>query len=198
MHGPRTTVIRVLPILALALCLVGCPKRPGLTAASAPAPSGPAATAGAPLAVRASNPARSAEEIPATAAPAPGTRTGSRPSRPSEFAATEHLQDAHFGFDKYDIRPGDARILDADAAWLKTNTDLVLVEGHCDERGTDEYNLALGERRARATMRYLVGQGVQAGRIAVVSYGKERPLCTQHDESCWARNRRAHLLAKAG
>ena len=117
---------------------------------------------------------------------------------PSEFVGSANLKDVHFDFDKYDIRPEDARILDADAAWLKSRpNDLVLIEGHCDERGTNEYNLALGERRARAAMNYLVGQGVQARRITLISYGKERPACTAHDESCWALNRRAHLLVKA-
>jgi peptidoglycan-associated lipoprotein len=109
-----------------------------------------------------------------------------------------NLKEIHFDFDKYDIRPGDAKILDADAAWLKSNPgNLVLIEGHCDERGTAEYNLALGERRAKSTMNYLVAQGVQASRITIISYGKERPLCTEHAEACWARNRRAAFLTKA-
>jgi peptidoglycan-associated lipoprotein len=108
------------------------------------------------------------------------------------------LKTIYFDFDKYDIRPGDAKTLDGDAAWLKSNADnLVLIEGHCDERGTNEYNLALGERRAKATMNYLVAQGVQASRITIISYGKERPTCTEHSEACWAQNRRAHFLVKA-
>ena len=102
-----------------------------------------------------------------------------------------------FDFDKYDIRPTDAKTLDTNAAWLKSNDNLVLIEGHCDERGTNEYNLALGERRAKAAMNYLVAQGVQASRITIISYGKERPTCTEHSESCWAQNRRAHFLVKA-
>ena len=86
----------------------------------------------------------------------------------------------------------------ADAAWLKSNPgNLVLIEGHCDERGTNEYNLALGERRAKSTMNYLVAQGVQASRITIISYGKERPVCTEHNEGCWSNNRRAHFLTKA-
>ena len=72
----------------------------------------------------------------------------------------------------------------------------MLIEGHCDERGTNEYNLGLGDRRARATMNYLVSQGVQAGRISTVSYGEERPVCTEHNESCWQKNRRAQFLVK--
>ena len=74
---------------------------------------------------------------------------------------------------------------------------MLLVEGHADERGTNEYNLALGDRRAKATMTYLLGQGVAASRINVISYGEERPVCTAHAEQCWAQNRRAHFLVKA-
>jgi peptidoglycan-associated lipoprotein len=84
------------------------------------------------------------------------------------------------------------------AAWLKDNTHtLLLIEGHADERGTNEYNLALGARRAKAAADYLVSQGVLATRISTVSYGEERPLCAQRTEACWARNRRAHFLVKA-
>ena len=104
----------------------------------------------------------------------------------------------NFDFDKYDIRPGDAKVLEANATWLKGNAkNLVLIEGHCDERGTPEYNLALGERRAKSAMSYLVAQGVQASRISIVSYGEGRLLCREHGEACWAKNRRAHFLIKA-
>ncbi|HEU4440241.1 MAG TPA: peptidoglycan-associated lipoprotein Pal [Methylomirabilota bacterium] len=133
---------------------------------------------------------------PAPAAP-PATAAPATPPRPSEFAESANLKDIYFDFDKYDIRPNDAKILDTNAAWLKTNNNLVLIEGHCDERGTNEYNLALGERRAKSTMNYLVSQGVQASRITIISYGKERPVCTEHNEDCWARNRRSHFLTKA-
>jgi peptidoglycan-associated lipoprotein len=88
-------------------------------------------------------------------------------------------------------------VLDANAQWLKSNAAyLVLIEGHADERGTDSYNVALGERRAKATMNYLLAQGIQAGRINIVSYGEERPSCRERTEGCWARNRRAHFLVK--
>ena len=107
------------------------------------------------------------------------------------------LRDVFFEFDKYDIRPEDAKTLDANATWLKANAEnLVLIEGHCDERGTNEYNLALGERRAKATRDYLVSVGIDAGRITVISYGEERPTCTEKAEGCWAKNRRAHFLVK--
>ncbi len=121
-----------------------------------------------------------------------------RPPAPSEFVASPALKDIHFDFDKYDIRPGDAKILDENAKWMKANMNtLILIEGHCDERGTNEYNLALGERRAKATMNYLVSQGIAATRITVISYGEERSLCTEKNEGCWAQNRRAHFLVKS-
>ena len=175
----------VLSMLALALLGTACAKRPGMSQASAPPPSGTgsAAGAGGPVAAATDAPSRGG----AATTPLPG-----------EFKPSESLKDIHFDFDRYEIRAEDARILDADAAWLKTRpNDLVLVEGHCDERGTSEYNLALGERRAKAAMTYLVAQGIQAQRITLISYGKERPACTGHDEACWALNRRAHFLVKS-
>lgn len=111
--------------------------------------------------------------------------------------ANAALQDVFFGFDTSAIRPGDRKILDASIAWLKANPNqLVLVEGHCDARGTSEYNLALGERRAAAAMSYLVSHGVAVDRIKAVSYGKERRACTADTEACRAKNRRAHFLTK--
>jgi len=125
-----------------------------------------------------------------------GTPSAGRPA-PKEFTAIPDLQDVFFDFDKYDIRPPDAKVLDTNASWLKQNANqLLLIEGHCDERGTNEYNLALGERRAKAAMNYLVAQGVQANRITIISYGEERPLCREKSEACWAKNRRAHFLVK--
>jgi peptidoglycan-associated lipoprotein len=189
----RGNVLLVAPVLVLSLFLAGCPKRPATTAASAPPPTGaPAPSSAAPSTSGTPGPAMT----PSPAAPGT-TAPSATPPRPSEFRETENLKDVFFDFDRYDIRPSDARLLDTNAAWLKTNDNLVLIEGHCDERGTNEYNLALGERRAKATMNYLVGQGVQANRITIISYGKERPTCTEHSESCWAKNRRAHFLVKA-
>jgi peptidoglycan-associated lipoprotein len=178
----------------------GCAKRPATTQASAPAPTGTAATTGPTGgATQATPPApappAAAVTPPATAAPATPAPTA-RP-QVKEFAAVADLKPIYFDFDKYDIRPGDAKVLDANAQWLKSNADqLVLIEGHCDERGTNEYNLALGERRAKSTMNYLVSQGVQAGRITIISYGEERPTCTQKNEECWSKNRRAQFLVK--
>jgi len=105
------------------------------------------------------------------------------------------LKDIHFDFDKYAIRPGDAEILKANAAVLVKNPNVkIQIEGHCDERGTGEYNLALGERRANSTKNYLSSLGISAARISTISYGKERPLNPGHDEEAWAKNRRSHFI----
>jgi peptidoglycan-associated lipoprotein len=97
----------------------------------------------------------------------------------------------HFALDQYNIEAGDQAILGRQAAWLQKYPAVrITVEGHCDERGTREYNLALGARRANAVKEYLVSQGVSAGRLETVSYGKERPICTESNEACWSQNRR--------
>ncbi|NPU85640.1 MAG: peptidoglycan-associated lipoprotein Pal [Syntrophaceae bacterium] len=102
--------------------------------------------------------------------------------------------DVNFDFDKYNIKPDFRDRLNEQAAWLKSNAaDMLLVEGHCDERGTAEYNLALGERRANAVMKYLIDLGIDKGRIKTISYGKERPLDPAQTEEAWAKNRRAHF-----
>jgi peptidoglycan-associated lipoprotein len=119
------------------------------------------------------------------------------PAPPKEYVAHDALKTINFDFDKAVIRPGDAKILDASADWLRRNpNNLLLIEGHCDERGTAEYNLALGERRAKAAMDYLVSKGVSTDRITIVSFGKERPLCTESTDACHARNRRDQFLTK--
>jgi len=112
-----------------------------------------------------------------------------------EVFETKLLKDIYFEFDKYDIRPKDEEVLKGNAAWLKKNPNAkVQIEGHCDERGTVEYNLALGERRANYTKKYLVSLGIAPDRISTISYGKERPLDPGHNEEAWAKNRRAHIV----
>lgn len=197
----RSSRILVVSLLITLIAAAGCAKRPATTAASAPAPMGAATSTTPPAMAPAPAPAPTAAPMaPPAASAVPATPpAGAAPARPSprEFVAIADLKDINFDFDKYDIRPADAKTLDANAAWLKSNTEqLVLIEGHCDERGTNEYNLALGERRAKSTMNYLVSQGVQASRITIISYGEERPLCTEHTEQCWAKNRRSHFLVK--
>ncbi|HEY7653450.1 MAG TPA: OmpA family protein [Methylomirabilota bacterium] len=122
---------------------------------------------------------------------------GSSPPPPQEFVAVARLADIHFDYDAHEIRPADMPTLDENAVWLKENpTALLLIEGHTDERGTNEYNLGLGDLRAAAAMSYLIARGVPAARMVAISYGKERPVCTDPNETCWAQNRRAHFLAK--
>jgi peptidoglycan-associated lipoprotein len=105
------------------------------------------------------------------------------------------LQMIHFDYDKYAIRDDAKPVLEADAAWLKKfKTAKILIEGHCDERGTEDYNLALGEKRAKSTMDYLVSLGIPAERMKTLSYGKSQPLDLGHDEAAWQKNRRAQFL----
>jgi peptidoglycan-associated lipoprotein len=112
----------------------------------------------------------------------------------AEMAKTV-LMDVLFDYDKYNIRPESRPALDAAAAFMNENMDLnIVIEGHCDERGTNEYNLALGEKRAKSTKTYLVSLGVAASRIITITYGEEKPTCTMSSESCWQRNRRAHFV----
>ena len=116
-----------------------------------------------------------------------------RMSEEASRAAFED-EDIHFDFDKYVLTPQAMMILDEKAAYLREHSGVrVLVEGHCDERGSNEYNLALGDRRANSAKNYLVKSGVAESRITTISYGEEQPLCMQQSESCWSRNRRGHF-----
>lgn len=111
--------------------------------------------------------------------------------------AAEALSDIFFDFDRFNIRDDGMKALDTDARLLAADSGKsVIIEGHCDERGTEEYNIALGEKRAEAVKKYLTIRGVDAKRIKVVSYGNERPFCLSHDEECWQSNRRAHFVAE--
>jgi len=106
-------------------------------------------------------------------------------------------ENIHFDFDKYVLTPQAMMILDDKAAYLREHSGVrVLVEGHCDDRGSNEYNLALGDRRANSAKNYLVKSGVAASRITTISYGEEQPLCRQQNESCWSRNRRGQFSVR--
>ena len=183
----RSTALIVQGILLVGLA-TGCAKTPAsTTAAAAPPPSGGAMTVPTgPSARSMDGGTRQASAVGPTVRP-----------RIEGFRVADSLTDVHFEFDKYELTAEATRTLDANAEWLKANPrHLVLIEGHCDERGTVAYNLALGERRAKATQNYLAAHGVQVGRIAIISYGEERPQCSDHSEECWAKNRRAHLMVK--
>jgi len=143
------------------------------------------------------------ERIPAEArVPAEAVATPAAPkpeaAAPAAARGTEKesvLKDAFFDFDKSSIQPDAKQSLDENAKWLKANPNAALtIEGHCDERGTGEYNLGLGQRRAKAAKDYLVSAGIDAKRIKIISYGKERPFVPGHDESAWKWNRRAHFV----
>lgn len=116
----------------------------------------------------------------------------------TELNKKGYLTDAYFDYDQSDLREDARTALAADAEWLKKYpTVQVLIEGYCDERGTGAYNLALGDRRANAAKEYLVSLGIDPSRLRTVSYGEERPFCTESNETCWQQNRRAHLLITA-
>jgi peptidoglycan-associated lipoprotein len=105
----------------------------------------------------------------------------------------------HFDYDRYEILESDRAVLQRQASWLAKYPQVrVTVEGHCDERGTREYNLALGARRANAVKEYLVSLGVASGRLETISYGKEHPMCTESSESCYAQNRRGVTTITSG
>ena len=105
------------------------------------------------------------------------------------------LEDIHFEFDRSDLTSEAREILKRHADWLLKNKDYtVVIEGHCDERGTTEYNLALGQRRAAETMKFLANLGIESSRMRIISYGEERPLDPRHCEEAWAKNRRAHFV----
>ena len=190
-------------VLFGSLALYGCPKRPEVMQA-APAPAGPAAatvpgaaaaqpspkTAETPVtrqAAPAETPVQPAQAAPAGAAPAAAAQPGAPGPSP--------LKDVFFDYDKSNIRDDQKAALNDNVGWLKGNSGAkVLLEGHCDERGTAEYNLGLGERRAKAVKDYLIAAGIAADRISTISYGKERPFVLGHDESAWKWNRRGHFV----
>lgn len=114
-------------------------------------------------------------------------------------SAAAGLRDVFFGYDSWTISEEGRQSLGRDAEWMKSNPSaMIKVEGHCDERGTAAYNLVLGEKRAKAVRNYLVELGIGANRLSVVSYGKERPFCNDHAESCYQQNRRGHLVVRTG
>jgi peptidoglycan-associated lipoprotein len=176
--------VKVIPLFAAALLLAACETTPEETAATAGAgeamaPARPAPTTG-----------MEEERVAAIPGPEPGSQ--------ADLVASAGDR-VFFDFDKYDIRP-DAQVrLESQAEWLKAYPQVTAaIEGHCDERGTREYNLALGERRANAVKNYLVALGIDPNRLVTISYGKERPEVLGSNEWAWAQNRRAVLAVEAG
>ncbi|HTO74832.1 MAG TPA: peptidoglycan-associated lipoprotein Pal [Thermoanaerobaculia bacterium] len=151
-----------------------------------------------------------AEKAPPAATPVPAPAAQASPA-PAPAAAPDilaqdldhlnrggYLRDAFFDYDRAELREDARTSLAADARWLQRYPSVrILIEGHCDDRGTDSYNLALGQRRASAAEDYLAALGVASDRVKVVSYGKERPFCTSDDDTCWQENRRGHVVITA-
>ncbi len=128
-----------------------------------------------------------------------GSATTPSGRQPSDLSVTPGtgLGDVFFDFDRFQIRKDAMPVLDANAQWFRANGNTsVLIEGHCDERGTLAYNLVLGEKRARAAKKYLQDLGVQASQLQITSYGETRPFCKQQNEDCYQQNRRAHFVTK--
>jgi peptidoglycan-associated lipoprotein len=175
----------------LAIAAAGCHKKVPPAAPTPPSPPPPAAPVTPPP----------PPPPPPTAVPPPRPLTEEEIFARKSLAdlnAERPLDDAYFDLDKSEIRDDAKPRLQKDADWMKKwTTTQVQVEGHCDSRGSAEYNLALGTRRANAVKEYLVNLGVQAGRIAVISKGKEAPVCTEANEGCWSQNRRGHFVITA-
>jgi peptidoglycan-associated lipoprotein len=197
--------VLALAVLTVALALWGCAKKPvvtgpGPTIASpgpgtAPGTTGPSATPGGG--------GPSAGEIPVTRpvppteapiASRPGVSGSALPGGGAVAPGVSPLKDIFFEYDKAVVEAGQKGTLDENVRWLKANGNArILVEGHCDERGTAEYNLGLGDRRAKAVRDYLLTSGIAANRVGTISYGKERPFAFGHDENAWKQNRRVHF-----
>jgi len=119
------------------------------------------------------------------------------PSKPASSLVGTVLGDVFFDFDRFQIRKDAMPVLEANGSWFRANGNMtVLIEGHCDERGTGAYNLVLGEKRARAAKKYLQDLGASASQLQTTSYGETRPFCTQQNEDCYQQNRRAHFVTQ--
>ena len=174
----RGSVLGLALLTGGALLLTGCPRKPDIQPASVVQPA-PAPVVKAP-------------EPPPEVRPAPAVRAPEPPPAVQPAPAVQ-FEDVFFDFDKADLRPDARQALNTNVQVLRSNGQLRLtVEGHSDERGTNEYNLALGERRAKAVRDYLVAAGIEATRISIISYGEERPFILGHDETAWRWNRRGH------
>jgi peptidoglycan-associated lipoprotein len=193
----RSRTRTVIAIAALSVVGAGCARKKA--AVNPPAPPAPVqAVAPAPQPQPAPAPVRAAQ----TPAPAPAPRYPNAATRARIDQLLARIEDAYFDYDRASLRPDALQALDADSTELrdilKDYPDYKLtIEGHCDERGSAEYNIALGDRRAQAAKDFLTQVGIPASQLNVVSYGKERPVCTDHDDACWQRNRRVHILAAA-
>jgi peptidoglycan-associated lipoprotein len=175
----KTMIVFLVLTFACASLLViaSCAKKVGTVEPTQPPPS----TMG---------PAQAPAPEQPTPQPMPGPKTGEEGMLKEAMAAFESTS-IYFDFDKSDIKAEAKPVLEKKAEFLRANPSFkVRIEGNCDERGTKEYNMALGDRRAKAAMKYLNALGISADRISTISYGEERPVCTEANEACWSKNRR--------
>ncbi len=185
-------------IAAVSILAVGCAKKK-VAVAPPPPPSPAAAPATTPK--HTPPPAPSAKALrPAATTPVSRYPSASTRARIDQLLA--RIEDAYFDYDRASLRPDAMKALEADSTELrdilKNYPDYKLtIQGHCDERGSEEYNIALGDKRAESAKEYLVQIGIPSAQLNVISYGKERPVCREHDEACWQRNRRIHIVAMA-
>jgi peptidoglycan-associated lipoprotein len=179
--------------IVVSLILVGC----GAEVVKTQNPESPQWTVENPDASMGRNLGSSGEAKRLTSAPSSleALQSGQSTATP----ASSPVKDVYFGFDRYDLTEEGRATLKANADWLKSNPMLrVQVEGHCDERGTADYNLALGAKRAQTAKDYLVTLGIAADRLSTISYGAEIPVCMEHTEECWVQNRRARFVIASG
>lgn len=183
-------------LFMLALALAGCAPSATPGPDGAGSGSGAASSSSPGAGGRAGEGVRGgAREADAGASSLKQLQEGKSPVTP----ASSPMKDVYFDFDRYDLSTDARTILRANADWLKNNqTARVEIEGHCDERGTSEYNLALGAKRAQAVREYLVTLGVAGNRLSTISYGEEIPVCKEATESCWRQNRRARFVILQG
>jgi peptidoglycan-associated lipoprotein len=175
-RSSRTPVLLVTAVLAMMLMAPGCSSRKKVSGGGEPPPPPSSSDNGG-----------TSTETP----PPPPTTSG------GEETGATNLRDAYFDFDDASLREDAKAALDGNAKYMESHSGMnVVIEGHCDERGSVEYNLALGEKRARAAKDYLTSYGINASRVTTISYGKERPFDPGHSEESWAQNRRAHFVSK--
>jgi peptidoglycan-associated lipoprotein len=194
MRFPATMALTA--VAAIGLFGAGCAKKK-VAAATPPAPQ---QAVQAPRQTPAAQPARStpAPQQAITSTPRSNMPTAAEKARIEQLLA--RIEDAYFDYNQHTLRPDAIKALQADSTELR---DIIsqypdyklTIEGHCDERGSEAYNLALGDARAKAAQDYLVGVGISKNQLNILSYGKDKPVCDEHDEACWAKNRRIHIVA---
>jgi peptidoglycan-associated lipoprotein len=193
----RSCVPVLIAATSIAMVLTGCHKKAAATPPPAPQPT---ATTNTP-----STPASTPRYTPPAehqVASTPQSRYPDAKTRARIDELLAKIEDAYFDYNKHTLRPDAIQALQADSTELR---DIIVqypnykltIEGHCDERGSEEYNRALGDARAQAAKDYLAGVGIPSTQLAVVSYGKDKPVCDEHNEACWQKNRRIHIVASA-